>query len=245
MRNDLKATGRALGVASTAPSAITARQDSEKGDFYLGTADQLIAAGLIRAEHLPAPGREWRTLVDGIEVHRHGNHRKDERFLRVQRWNHGLYRVHVGISMEQAKARVAAEQQTRRAEAEARAAAERSQRAAVALDCLKQIPRTADAFRKDLVCELRRAVRATLYRLPQLQGNGYALSDDSLERALLSVDTVVEAILQADVVLDHATHLALVNRYQAQVAAADGGITARLAQLTKPNRALLGLELQP
>lgn len=222
------------------------KQESPYADFYTGTKDQLIASGLVRADQFPPSGRFWITFMDGEVLRRRYSYKMDERYLRVQRGHEkGTFRVWVGISREvQLQRRRAERAKDDRWRAEL-VSAERAKAAADARYMLSCMPRTADAFRRVLVREVRFMVRLAVQDVPSRLQHGYALSAEALERTLMSVDAVVEAIMQADVHFDHAQHLALVGRYQAAIAAGHGDIGPRVAKLTAPNAALLADEVQP
>lgn len=231
-------------VGAPGARAPIEKMESPEGDFYKGTADQLIAAGLIRADQLPPPGRFVVTFLNGQERRGKGSYRKDENLLRVQYWcgkSTGLYRVHVGVPVAVMRQRAAAEKSKYETIRQGRIAAA----AQAAQECLERVPRTAAEFRRDLVRELRLGVSISLDYGPRARKHGYALTPDSLEKVLISVDAVVEAIMQSEATLDHTAHLALVNSLQAQIAAGAGDLSTKLAQLTAPNFALLCDEVQP
>lgn len=235
-------------VGAPGARAPIEKMESPEGDFYMGTADQLIAAGLIRADQLPPPERAVVTFLNGQERRGKGNYRKDENLLRVQRWcgkSTGLYRVHVGVPVAVMRQRAAVEQAKYDTARKDIARTGQALDAEAARERLEWVPRTADAFRRDLVRELRMGMRLSLDYGPRARKHGYALTPESLEKVLVSVDAVVEAVMQSDVLLDHAVHLALVNSLQAQIAAGAGELSAKVQQLTAPNFALLCDEVQP
>jgi hypothetical protein len=226
-----------------AESGIERRQ-TPLGDLYIGTKAKLLAAGLVPADKLPTHGRIVSTYVNGELVRTPGGVLRNENYMQVRRfWPDGevepLYRLTVGIPVATARERKAAARAERDAVVRAEAKAKSAKAAAEARECLVCIPRTADAFRRGMVRDVRDMVRAVVVRWPELSQHGYSLSADSLETVLCSIDAVVEAIMSSDVVLDHAAHLAKVNPYQAAIAANVPDVSAKLALILVPNAAVL------
>lgn len=214
-------------------------------DWYTGTAAQLIAAGLVRADQLPPRGRQWITYQDGVPVRQGCNPPRDERFYRVQLLSKDQYRVWIGLSAEVREQRDEAEAGRLLMRLEDHAQAKRAKAAEEARASLAAVPRTADAFRRALVSEVRMMMRLALDKVPRYMEHGYSLSAESLERAMLSVDAVVEAVMESDVDLDITAHLALVNRHQAAIVAGTSEVLTQLARLSVPNPSLLNDEVQP
>jgi hypothetical protein len=90
------------------------------GDHYVGTAEHLIAAGLVNADQIPGtPGRNkfTCTFIDGVPIKRGANCRRDEHYLSVRRVGKHRFEVVKGVSDTVNKARAAAREEARRLKA--------------------------------------------------------------------------------------------------------------------------------
>lgn len=233
-------------IAARAAAAGIARNEAPEADYYYATKAQLIAAGMLMQEQFPPPRRDWITFMDGELLVSKGSYRMNERHVRVQRWvERDTYRLWVGVSNVVRARRLKEEKDRFAAQRAAAARARQKEEVAAARDSLAMVPRTADEFRREMVRDVRDWMHHFMVRKPELRGHGYALAPDSLHAVLMGVDTVVEAIMEADVALDYPLHLAKVNGLQATIAAGDIATSAKLAQLTSPNFDLLSSEVQP
>lgn len=218
----------------------------EDGDRFVGTPEQLVAAGLIRSDQLPVK-RSMVNYVKGLRNTSHGSIRKNEDWLQVRLLPGGLCSVIKGISAAESNRRRAARREREREEGNARlqaqAAAVRAHLAEAARTSLASIPRSGDAFRRSLVKELRWHIRFVLETMPRSAKHGYALAPDSLAAALMSVDAVVEKVMAAEVVVDHAANTALIHQCHVQIAAGAPELSQRVAGLGMPNPAILAGEV--
>ncbi|WP_218510625.1 hypothetical protein [Variovorax sp. dw_308] len=207
-------------------------------DQYRGTAADLIAAGLARADQFPPDGRYGISYLQGKQVH--GNVRKDQTYLRVERFRGELMRVYVGISQEAARARKAAAEGQRRRRYEAEAQQERAKAAERAKRNLKSVFRSEDEYRRSLVEKITEMLGIMYGESDKPKDwHAYRLDQESKEAVLLAGDAVVEAIMQSTVHFDVALHARIVEGYQATIKAADPSFYAHLDKLVAPNPSIL------
>lgn len=232
---------------------------SEEKDYdeYVGTAEDLIAAGLVKAEQFPPEGKQGISYLNGEAVPRRC--RVDETFMRVGRRNDvdAPWSVRIGLAHgELAKRRAEANEKKRaeRAERAARWAAEnhekdlkeRAEEALRAKRRLKQMPVSDLDFRRQSVKNIREmAFGVFLKRLDEENGwHGYRFSTETKESALMAVDAIVEALMQGDVIFNAELHAQIVAKHQAVIRTADPQFEAQLKALTTPNAAMLEGEQQ-
>lgn len=94
-------------------------------DCYVGTAESLVAAGIVSADQIPGTpgaGKTMMTFYRG-ERARGGRRSKDEHYLRISRYSRGQFGVCVGITAEESERRMKIEQQQRAARREQEKAA--------------------------------------------------------------------------------------------------------------------------
>ncbi len=146
---------------------------------YIGTAEALIAAGLVRRRQLPgAPGmpRLAATFYDGELVRRGARPPKDERYVRVHRLRGGWFLVARGLSADQ--------REQRAAKAHAMVELERAKRSAA--QALRMVPSSARDYRDSCVLELKG--RLAFLRVAHLSSNefgaqlrgGFKFDDETL-----------------------------------------------------------------
>jgi hypothetical protein len=226
-------------------------------DEYIGTADDLIAVGLIKRDQFPPEGKWGVSYLGGERVP--GRCRIDETFLRVGRRNvvDAPWFVRIGLpSAELAKRRAEAnaENRIKTAERKARWAAEsaakdlkdRTEQAERAKRCLKQMPDSEREFLRESVASVRElSFEILLKRLDEEKSwHGYRFSSETKEAALMAVDAIVEALVQGDVIFDAERHAQIVAEHQAVIRAADPLFEEHLKALTRPNAAILEGEAQ-
>jgi hypothetical protein len=102
---------RLSAMSSAAESFGLEQHQSGWGDHYVGTAEQLVAAGLVSADQIPgALGKNkfTCTFIDGVPIKRGANYKRDERYLSVRRLGKLKFEVVKGVSNSTNEARNAA-----------------------------------------------------------------------------------------------------------------------------------------
>ena len=226
--------------ASQPPSSI---QKTEEKDFdvYIGKAEDLMAAGLVRPEQFPPEGKPSVSYLGGVVMPRRC--RMDETYLRVCRGNDAdrPWLVCVGLPRgELLKRRAEAREKRRheRARSAARCKAELARRE------LERMPGSERQF----VCEVAATIRELadivfLRRLDEEKSwHGYRFSTETKEAALMAVDAIVEALVQGEVVFDAERHARIVEAHRAVIRAADPAFYAQLDKFTTPDASILAGE---
>lgn len=185
-------------------------------------------------------GRTGICFINGREV-KGGRHRKTRAYLRISKYWYraGEWVVAVGLSDEEAKARLIAAQR----EVEAFDREKRAKAAAEARRKLKEMISSEDDFKRELVRSIRIAVSifGGMDRKPS-GDHAYTLSIQGAQEIVLSLDAVVEAVMGAEVDFDQARHQQLMVGYEKTIRKADPGFYAHLEKLTVPNPSLLAGE---
>ncbi len=223
--------GGAIGAGS-----MDAVKKSEvvEGNLYEGTRQQLIDAGVIRPDQFPPLGQFQVSYRNGDRVDR--NCRKDENFLRV--WGRDdAWVVLVGVPIEMGRARKAAWERERAADRRATEQKSRSKASADAKAHLDMVPKTAADYLRSVAASFRNIVARQLEF--NYLGHGYSIDPDSAKDILIACDGVIEQIMAARARLDVAKQTALVFGLQSKVVAGQAGQAQILAQLTRPNPAIL------
>lgn len=222
------------------PSSI---QKIEEKDFdvYIGKAEDLMAAGLVKPEQFPPEGKRSVSYLGGVVMSRRC--RMDETYLRVCRRNDAdmPWLVCVGLPRgELLQRRAEAREKRRREQARsvARCKAELAQRE------LARMPGSERHF----VCEVAATIRelANLVFLRRLDEeknwHGYRFSTETKESALMAVDAIVEALVQGEVIFDAERHAQIVEAHRAAIRAADPAFYAQFDKLTTPDASILAGE---
>jgi hypothetical protein len=232
-------------------TSITKTEEKDY-DEYIGTAEDLIAAGLVKSEQFPPEGKWAVSYLDGVVMPRRC--RMDETYLRVgQRIDvDSPWSVRIGLPRgELAKRRAEANEKNRieRAERAARWAAERNaeelkeraKEAERAKRALKQLPGSARDFIRQKIDAFREmSAGVSLKGLDEPRAfHGYRFSTETMESALLALDAVVEVLLQGEVIFEADRHAKIVSEHQAVIRAADPQFEKQLKALTRPNAAIL------
>lgn len=232
---------------------------SEEKDYdeYIGTAEDLIAAGLAKPDQFPPEGKQGISYLNGEVVS--GRCRVDETFLRVSRRHDtdAPWSVRVGLprgELANRRAEANHENRIRRAERaaewEAENAAEhlkkKTDEAARAKRALKQMPASEREFLQQSVVSIRESASLFfLKRLDEESGwHGYRFSTETKEAAAMAVDAIVEALVQGEVIFDAERHARIVGEHQAVIRAADPQFEKQLKALATPNAAILEGEAQ-
>lgn len=110
--------------------------------------------------------------------------------------------------------------------------------AARALGRLRNMPNSADDFRGHVISCLRQSVGLSLgFIVSGVDWHGYRLTD--VEGIHEAFDAIAEAVMAAPVSFDAERHAAIAQALRVQIASADGPVRAKVAELCKPNAALL------
>lgn len=228
--------------SSQLPSSILKIEEKDF-DGYIGKAEDLMAAGLVRPEQFPPEGKRSVSYLGGVVMPRRC--RMDETFLRVCRRNdaHRPWLVCVGLPRDellQRRAKAREMSRRERARSIARGKAERAERE------LARMPGSERQF----VCEVAATIRELadlvfLRRLDQEKSaHGYRFSTETKEAALMAVDAIVEALVQGEVIFDAERHAQIVEAHRAVIRAADPAFYAQLDRLTTPDASILAGEAQ-
>jgi hypothetical protein len=120
-------------ASATLPPSIT-KTKAIHYDAYTGPAADLIAAGLVRADQFPPPGRTRIAFLHGSEVR--GRCKVDETYLRIERRDNQT-QVRIGVSVDIARHRRAAEALKRKSLQAFQAAQDNSKELAAAIEALR------------------------------------------------------------------------------------------------------------
>jgi len=218
-----QALGEAIEEARTRRATFAAAQPvcdykSEYSEDWHGTKEQLLTMGIC----LPGPwpgepgGKErWARATDSrgypLNITRH-----------CTTW--GTYRVRIDIPQEVRRERAGEDERTKKLI-----------RAQVHLD---HVPKNAEDFLWDCVEHVRSMFRVYITAEPS-DFHGYSLTEESVSNILMSLDEVVDAIVNAEVTFDVERQQQILLKYQKEIADLDGSFQMKLSMLTKRNPALL------
>lgn len=176
------------------------------GTVYEGTAEQLIGAGVIDAEHLAAPAarsqRGERLMIDGRPV----------RVLRGR----GRFKVYVDHTARE------------QAQADAERAAQRAAESARAR--LADLARDCDDYRRSALAALAMIEAGLRAGLPR---DGYCLDATDAQRAADAVELAIEAVVSARVVFDAQARRALEQPLRAAIAQSDPALQRMLGGIRR------------
>lgn len=202
-------------------------------DGYEGTAEQLIATGLIRNDQLPGqPDRPKTTTYfapDGEPIPYSSSLRNEPRAVHIRKTSTRRFLAYINVSAEEVERRAGLTRDRRKAEGEA----DRARRS------LEKMPQSVKAFRTELLRQMRGMVGVCLTMAAEPEFHGYSLDSEALEEIHASFDAVVEAVVAAKINFDPARHAAVQQGYRATIAKADIGFQAKVSELTRPDRAIL------
>lgn len=212
-------------------------------DVYEGPREEILAAGLIRADQIPTDRNAISTL-NGRVVR--SNCKVDETYLRVELLRNDELRVKVGIPTTAADARQSAERATA-AESRARYLQEQavikqkelSRRAEIAKQGLKKFIRSEGEYRQYLASSIRELLKLRLDIEGSPTLHAYSLDTEDIEAALLSCDAIVEVLMAAKVKFDVDRHNELLGQLQREVAATTPYAREQVERLCRPNVAIL------
>ncbi|WP_028605526.1 hypothetical protein [Ottowia thiooxydans] len=215
-------------------------------DVYSGPLEDLIAAGLVRRDQLPEPGKLSISWSHGKRMR--NKCKKDEAYLAVQLY-HAVPCVCIGVSPETRKMRK--EKQRRewadlqRAEAEGKQAAERKEAAERAKRELQGIYKTEQEYRLSLLERARRTLGSIFNKSDQPEEwHGYRFESSGVDSIMLVIDAITEAVMSANVIFDAERHEKLISGYRALIRAADPAFERQFATLTKIDVSILQGECQ-
>lgn len=218
-----QALGDAIEEGRTRRATFAAAQPvcaykSEYSEDWHGTKEQLLAMGICLPGPWPGePGGKarWARATDSrgypLNITRH-----------CTIW--GTFRARIDIPQE-----------VRR---EAESHEERAKKLTYAQQNLNRVPRTSEDFLWDCVENVRRMFRVYVNAEPS-DFHGYTLTEESVSNILMSMDEVVDAIVNAEVAFDAERQQKVLLKYQKEIADLDGSFQRKLSLLTKRNPALL------
>lgn len=237
------------------PRTITKTEEPQY-DEYTGPLEDLIAAGLVRRDQLPPAGKNAVSWSHGVQ--RSKNVRRDEHYLRVVLKPRGRAVVWVGVSAEIAAPRQAAaraawakrhEEREAKWKREAAAAADlksRKQDADMARHTLAFVMKydSGEVFRKETALCFRQSVERHFvhHNRDGKYWHGYTMTEESIEAIAMAMDAVIEAVRQADVVLDAEHRAQFIAKQRAIIRAADPGFERQFDRLTTPNPSIIAGE---
>lgn len=216
------------------------KTENRTNDLYRGTREQLVAAGIVRDDQFPAPGRFSISYSHGKEIR--CNAPKDETYLRIVCYSDGKCLAFVGVPREVWRARKEAEKAHIRNLREQEVRNANAKLVTSAAQSLQSLPRSKDEFRKRLVRNFRHWAAFGLRLDDVCYAHGFSVDPDSMLAVEMAFDVVAEAILEARIEVDEAAQMNLVNKYQTAIATGDQGITDKVAQLVRPDGSLLAGE---
>lgn len=228
------------GVPATIPQTIK-KIERDDYDEYRGTKEDLIAVGLVRGDQFPCDGRLAVSYFQGMEVRKRV--KMDETYLRVGAYACGAAFVCIGVAPSVAKVRRAKTRANRAEESFAWKATwdqkERKEAAQQAQRNLDYMPKTKDEYRDRLFRQVRSMLRASINDGGASQFHGYSFTQESVADILIGFDSVAEAILGSEVILDAERQNAVTEKYRGIVRAADPLFYGHLDKLTQSNPAIL------
>ena len=197
-------------------------------DEYTGTAEALIAAGLVLASQLP--GAAGMPKVSAAfyrgELMRRGRRKpQDENYLRVRRLGGGLFCVARGLCAEQRAAR--------QAKVDAIFELERAQKEAV--EAMNLVPTSVANYRERCILELRghlayfRETRLGTNELGARRRAGFAFDEQSLEAFDDAIADLLAVLRNGSICFDRSQHSAVVVGIKTKVAKADAPLQELLA----------------
>jgi hypothetical protein len=234
--------------------------EAVSGDVYVGTADALITAGLATSIQLPGqPGCPRKTtsvvFADGSMPTGSCNTSYSKGRLpgakHIRRASKNVYEVTVQISEEVSRSRREASIAMDRQFEKEMLALPRPPRlpkppglrikskdgvfdSDVAERKLKDIPRSAEQFKRQVLQQLRAwfLVWFTVEEGREVK-HGYRLSDDGSHEIKLAFDAVADAVMRSGVEFDQTVHASEVLALQSQIARDDSSFQSRLAAMMR------------
>ena len=237
------------GPSSTAqplfPPAVlegVARSEDNTADVYTGTKEALINAGLVRADQFPPEGTLGISYYSGIARKRRGV--IDENYFRVE-FVAKTWRVRIGVPTDIARVRTIAAgiamYARRDAEAEAEDAEKRKRATQNALDYLKELPRTADDFRRKEARAMRRWIQFQI-EPHGIARHGFEFDGDAIAAISMASDAIVDAIMAAAVKFDQDKQQRVIGQLQSEAIAGEPSIVQKVAKLIQPDASVLAGE---
>lgn len=220
----VRALGGAIKEAKTRRGKLETKEPfceykDENCEFWHGTKEQLLAIGICLDG--PWPGEPGGKLSWAKATDKRGYPLRLSRYSTT--WG-TTYRVRIEIPQQDRRGKEVEEQRAiKRYEAQIR---------------LRDMPSSADGFRRDLVKSIRHMLQCFIPAKPS-EWHGYALDDESVTAILVSGDAVVEAIMAAKVNFDAKRHQEIALGYKKAIAEADNAFQDKLSLLTKPNAKIL------
>jgi hypothetical protein len=225
-RAHIKSLQAAIAEAMDRPSIFAATeavcmQRWDSRERWRGTKQQLLDHGIQLAGPWPhepggttrwAKGKDARGYVTSITRH-------------SPIWP-GLYEAAISIPYEVWAPKASGESNEKRIEKARRA--------------LASMPKSVEEFQARVVEGMRRAVRFEVnWNSRESEYHGFCLADGVMERVDEVLDSLIEVLVDAQVDFDQGRQNAAEGRYRAEIAAADGSFQTKMADLLKPNPAIL------
>ena len=190
------------------PQGLTHRNSGHFKTFT-GTAEQILAAGLARADQFPgANGRTkfTATYYDGNPCAKGGHQPGDEKYLRIRRVNKSKFSVMVGMSDEEKNSWF--EQQEEICSRELREESRRRAKAQTEQKLL-YLRTSKEKYRVDLIRVFPALMEACLHGLQPSDYHGYSFDAKTLHALRCSIADMCETLKRGEVVFDQQKYDAL------------------------------------
>lgn len=203
-------------------------------DVYRGPLDELLSLGIVREDQLPPEGKRsisWR----GREHPGRGRSKIDETAVCV--W---IHRNDVTIGLGVSKAT----QQERKRASDSKAsqylASLEHKRQAAASKELADVPKSKDAFRRDVAKTARVMMLVAAKHASQVSDfHGFQIDSESMEEIHARIDDVIEAFLNAQVQFDAKRQAEVIAAHQHKILDASPSARACVKALMKVDPSIL------
>jgi hypothetical protein len=204
----------------TAPAHYRLRKTEYTwGDAFTGSPEDIVAAGLVKLEHLPGQpgmGKTSVTLYEGSPVRKGTSHPRDDRYRHILRLNAKKFRVKVGMSVSESERRREASEKQEQTARDTREAKEQANRS------LESMLTDSDQFQERSVLELQLYLR--LFRghcMEPSEFHGFFFDDATIRRFNMLFESLIELIANGRIVFDEQRHQAIVAKLQSVLDGAD------------------------
>ncbi len=217
--------GGAGGAHFPNPAALARvrKEFYDHADYYTGTIDDLIAAGLLLDSQLPGQPGFSKTSVSfdafGNQLPKGTAYSKKVMIVTLKGRNSA--RIYRALDADQIKVR----------EQEAKAQAALAQEAKGAEFMLKRLPATHDDYRKQTVDFCRSMIDAIWVSVNPNDGSGFSYNNEDRERIHDQLRSVWRVLNNGATALDKGKQAALINSKRAAIAKADPGFRAMLQSI--------------
>lgn len=206
-----------MALSTVSESQGLKKEQNPCWKIYTGTAEQIIAAGLARAEQFPgAPGRGKThvTYYAGKPTGPGGRPSYDENYLSIRRYSRHKFVVYIGNSTDESAQFL--EAANRWNERQKRDELHRQQRAMVDKE-LAEMPSTHEQYRKDRILVLDSMLQTAVRCMTALGWSGYSYSNESIQAVKTLTERIRMVLRNGDIIFDPSMHSARIDEIKAKV----------------------------